>query len=196
MVPPDPVGQAGRVTLDFRPLAEEDLPRLASWLESPHVRRWWPEAHDPASVRAAYLPMVVGSDPTEGLVVLRDGVAVGFVQRYRIADDPAWRRTLALALGGPVGRAVGINYLIGDERLVGRGLGRAVIAALVDSTWVRYADVPSIIVGVHQENRASWRALEGAGFRRLWGGRLESDDPSDAGPQYLYGVGRPPEAPR
>jgi len=180
------------MTPGLRPLTEEDLPLLASWLAAPHVQRWWREPHDLASVREAYLPMVTGSDPTEGLVVLLDGAAIGFVQRYRIADEPAWRRTLSGALGGPVDGAAGIDYLIGDVRRTGQGIGRTVIAELVGTVWERYEDASSVIVGLHQGNRASWRALEAAGFRRLWGGLLASDDPSDAAPQYLYGIERPP----
>ncbi|HWB36124.1 MAG TPA: hypothetical protein VHA75_08875 [Rugosimonospora sp.] len=40
-------------------------------------------------------------------------------------------------------------------------------------------------------NVASWRALERAGFSRLWAGQLDSDDPADAGPAYVYAVDRP-----
>jgi aminoglycoside 6'-N-acetyltransferase len=47
-------------------------------------------------------------------------------------------------------------------------------------------------VAVQQENPASWRALEGAGFQRVWAGMLDSDDPSDQGPSYLYSMRRPP----
>ena len=38
------------------------------------------------------------------------------------------------------------------------------------------------------------RALEKAGYQRCWAGELESDDPSDEGPMYLYRLdGRGPE---
>ena len=45
---------------------------------------------------------------------------------------------------------------------------------------------PNIVAAVQQGNRRSWRALEKAGFSRTWAGQLESDDPSDAGPSYVY----------
>ncbi len=41
-------------------------------------------------------------------------------------------------------------------------------------------------VAVQQDNRRSWRALEKAGYSRVFAGMIESDDPSDAGPSYLY----------
>ena len=63
--------------------------------------------------------------------------------------------------------------------------------ALVADSWDRYPDCTACVVGVHQGNRRSWRALERVGFTRIWSGALASDDPSDAGPQAVYVLGRP-----
>jgi aminoglycoside 6'-N-acetyltransferase len=65
------------------------------------------------------------------------------------------------------------------------------IAELVDGTWARYPDISAMVVAVQQGNPASWRALEGAGFERVWEGMLDSDDPSDEGPSFLYSMDRP-----
>jgi aminoglycoside 6'-N-acetyltransferase len=62
---------------------------------------------------------------------------------------------------------------------------------LVEDSWVRHPDISAVVVAVHQDNPASWRALEGAGFHRVWEGTLDSDDPSDDGPGYLYLQRRP-----
>ena len=53
----------------------------------------------------------------------------------------------------------------------------------------------AVVVDVLQENRASWRALERAGFHRVWEGTLNSDHPSDEGPCFLYLTSRPPSRP-
>ena len=89
------------------------------------------------------------------------------------------------------GRSAGIDYLIGDQTMTGRGLGRKMIAAFVDLLWDRYPDTTAVVVAVDQGNEASWRALEGAGFLRAWAGVLGSEDPSDEGPSYLYVRRRP-----
>jgi aminoglycoside 6'-N-acetyltransferase len=139
--------------------------------------------------------MIDGSDPTEGFIAVGDGAPFAFLQRYRFDENPEWQRTVAGALaegsgtggaGGATGTAAGIDYLIGDQTMTGRGLGKRMIAALVDLIWDRYPDITAVIVAVDQGNDASWRALEGAGFRRIWSGTLDSDDPSDEGPSYLY----------
>jgi aminoglycoside 6'-N-acetyltransferase len=173
-----------------RPLTRDDLPLLAEWLSHPHVARWWREASDIASVQAAYGPMIDGTDPTEGFIVLGDGQPIGFIQRYLLDDDPEWQRTVAVGVGVLPG--LGIDYLIGDEAMTGHGYGPEMISMVVADSWATYPDIPAVVVDVLQDNRASWRALERAGFHRVWDGILESDDPSDQGPSYLYLQSRPP----
>jgi len=89
------------------------------------------------------------------------------------------------------GCAAGIDYLIGEPGLTGRGYGTAAICLFTTLTFRRYPQADAIVAAPQQANVGSWRALERAGYRRWWGGRLESSDPSDAGPAYLYGVRRP-----
>jgi aminoglycoside 6'-N-acetyltransferase len=190
----------------FRPLDRSDLPLLAEWLGRPHVARWWREPSDLAAVEATYGPLIDGSDPTEGFIATyqgqgqgkRRGQPLAFLQRYRLDDDPEWQRVIAVALAesggrdgdsandGPIRGGVGIDYLIGEQTMTGRGLGRQMIDAFVDLTWDRYPDITAVVVAVDQRNEASWRALEGAAFLRTWAGMLDSDDPSDQGPHYIY----------
>ncbi len=176
--------------LSFRALEGSDLPLLADWIGRPHVAPWWREPADLASVESSYGPLLDGSDPTEGRVVLLEDRPIGFVQKYRIDDDPEWRSTIVSALGHPGG--IGIDYLIGEADLVGRGLGRQIVTALVDECWERYASEDRIVVALLQDNVASWKTLEACGFRRVWEGDLESTDPSDQGPSFIYVLDRPP----
>jgi aminoglycoside 6'-N-acetyltransferase len=116
---------------------------------------------------------------------------MGYAQAYRLADEPAWRATITAAMGDV--HAAGIDYFIGEPDCVGRGIGSKMIAEFVVTVWQTYADVSSVVVAVQQENAASWRALERVGFDRVWAGHLDSDDPSDQGPAYVYVLARPPE---
>lgn len=175
--------------LRFRPLTRDDFSLLSHWLSRPHVEPWWREPFDPASVEQRYGPSVDGTDPGEVFVVEQDGRPVGMVQRYRLDDEPEWRRVLEVT--GTPENAAGIDYLIGEENLIGRGIGSEIIVQFVEKTWSRYPDVPAIVVDVQQDNRRSWRALEKVGFTRCWAGELDSDDPSDQGPAYAYILERP-----
>jgi len=125
-------------------------------------------------------------------VVELDHEPVGFVQRYLLADNPDWQR--ALALTGSPAEGVGIDYLIGSEALLGRSLGPAIIGTVVEDTWEAYPEIDAVVVSVAADNRRSWRALEKAGFTRMWIGLLDSADPSDAGQNVVY-VRRRTDAP-
>ncbi len=168
----------------FRPLTREDFALLSDWFSCPHVEPWWREAYDLGSIEANYGQCVDGLDPTELFIVEMDGAPIGFVQRYLIDENLSWKRSLAPT--GEHEKAVGIDYLIGDEALTGMGLGPRVIDAFVESTWRRYPSSSEIVVTVDQANRRSWRALEKVGFERTWAGEIESEDPSDAGPSFVY----------
>jgi aminoglycoside 6'-N-acetyltransferase len=168
----------------FVPLRSIDMPRLAIWLNHPHVSRWWREPSDLVSVEQNYGPLAGGPDPTEGFIVHFDGRAIGYIQRYLIDEHPDWHETIRHALGRADG--IGIDYLIGEPDLVGRGVGRRLISQFVSDSWSRYPTAERIVVAVQQENIASWRVLEAAGFHRVWEGDLVSSDPSDQGPSFIY----------
>jgi aminoglycoside 6'-N-acetyltransferase len=184
-------------TLTFRPLERGDLPRLSRWLAEPHVARWWRDPTDLASVEAAYLPCIDGTDPAEIFIIEADGRPAGLIERYLVADDPAWDHAIR-ATGAVTGCAAGIDYFIGDPALTGHGYGTAAITQFTPMTFRRYPEAGSVVAAVQQANVPSWRALEKAGFTRWWSGQLDSPDPSDAGPAHLYGTHRhlPPHSPQ
>jgi aminoglycoside 6'-N-acetyltransferase len=172
------------MALSFRPLERSDFQRLAEWLGAPHVSVWWREQHDLEAIEAKYGPRVDGVEPTDMFVVEADSEPIGLIQRYRIRDYSDWEQSMKVAALPK--DAVGIDYLIGVPTLIGQGIGVEIIGEFVEDTWRQHPDVSAIAVSVQQANRQSWRALEKAGFRRIWEGMLESDDPSDEGPSYIY----------
>jgi len=179
--------------LTVRPLARADLTRLSRWLAEPHVAEWWRDPSDLPSVEAAYLPCLDGTDPTEVFIIEAAARPAGLIQRYLVADHPGWDRAMR-ATGTVSGCAAGIDYLVGEPDLRGQGYGTAAIALFTSLTFRRYPQADAVVAVPQQDNVASWRALERAGFGRWWSGLLESGDPSDAGPAYLYGLSRPPAA--
>ena len=175
--------------ITFRPLEMDDLGLLARWQSAPHVARWWQEPADIESLTTKYSPRVLAEERTEVFLILVDGSPAGLIQRYRHRDHPDWDR----AVGIP--DAVGIDYYLGEGALVGRGIGSAAIAAFARAALADYPDIQCVVAAPQQENVASWRALEKAGFSRVWAGMLDSDDPSDAGPAYVYRLDRADQGP-
>jgi aminoglycoside 6'-N-acetyltransferase len=168
----------------FAALRSSDLPSLAVWFARPHVSRWWREPSDLISVEQNYGLVAEGLDPTEGFIVHFRGRSIGYVQRYLLDENEDWSASIRGALGYAGG--IGIDYLIGESDLVGKGVGRRLISQFVHASWNRYPSAERIVVALQQENIASWRALEASGFRRVWKGDLVSSDPSDRGPSFIY----------
>jgi aminoglycoside 6'-N-acetyltransferase len=164
--------------IELRPLTEANLETVQDWMRAPHVARWWHE--DPDSVRDRYLPTIEGSDPTVTLVAVRDREPLGLGQWYRWDDNPADRDGYGIPAG-----TVGIDYLIGHPRHCERGLGTALVAALLEVT-------PQVSVWVTPEeaNVPSCRVLEKNGFELMAVKQCQIPEEPWAGPTALYRLQR------
>jgi aminoglycoside 6'-N-acetyltransferase len=176
--------------LDWRPLVRDDLPLLARWLAEPGVARWWNHETSVEAVDRDFGPSVRGEEPGEDLVLLLDGRPVGLLQRSRIRDYAEDAAELATVVDVPED-AYGLDYLLGEPALRGRGLGSRFIARAVERTWEDHPDAGSILVPVVAANRASWRALEKAGLHRVATGELTPDNPVDDRLHHVYRAERP-----
>lgn len=185
-------GAAG--DLSWRSLGTDDYPLLQRWLREPLVARWWNHDTSVAAIDRDFGPCVRGEDPMQVLLVAHAGEPVAFVQRYRYADEPEATAELApLVVVSP--EAVSMDYLVGPDAAKGQGLGSRILAALAADTWSAYPLAPAIVIAVAAGNRASWRALERAGFRRVAAGHLPPDNPIDPPDHVVYQLDRPrPEA--
>ncbi|ACV81121.1 GNAT family N-acetyltransferase [Nakamurella multipartita] len=182
----------------FRAVTPADFGLLATWLGRPHVARWWNHEFTAAAVDRDFGPSARGEEPNEDLLVLlsdergRDR-PVGLVQRSYWHDYPEYVTEIAPIMTIPAD-AVTIDYLIGDPADTGRGLGPTIIAAVAADTWRAHPRAGSIIVPVAAGNRASWRALEKAGFVRIAEGDLPPDNPIDPPLHVVYRLDRPAPA--
>jgi len=104
---------------------------------------------------AHYAPSIAGTEPTDHYVIVVDGRDVGMIETYLVADHPEWDAIVEQGEG-----VAGLDLLIGEEELVGKGLGPRVLAAFVRQR-VR---APVVVAAVEEENTRSWRAFEKAGF--------------------------------
>ncbi len=177
--------------MTFRPLRRADFPLLAGWLAEPLVARWWNHETSAAAVERDFGSTVDGQDATEMFLACATDRPFGLIQRYPIGAYPEYLDELSPVCPVPPG-ALSIDYFIGDPQARGRGLGAAMIATFVADSWVSFSQADDVIVPVAAGNRASWRALENAGFRRIAQGYLQPDNPCDPRDHYIYGIGRRP----
>ncbi|MFH8610013.1 GNAT family N-acetyltransferase [Streptomyces sp. NPDC018029] len=174
----------------FRRLAEHDLPLLGHWLRQPHVARWWNHETSQEAVARDFGPAIRGEEPSEDLLAHLGGRPIGLVQRCRLSDYPAYLAELAALIEVPDG-AMTIDYLIGEVQETGHGHGPRMIRSVIRTTWNDHPDASCILVPVQAANRASWRALEKAGLRRVAEGDLEPDNPAEGRAHYVYRIDRP-----
>jgi len=177
----------------WRRVTSDDLGLLREWLARPHVRRWWNHETSAAAVERDFGPAARGEEPSEDLLVSLDGRPFGLVQRCRLIDYPAYLAELRELVAAP-DDALTLDYLVADPGQVGRGLGPAMLARVVEHSWRDHPAATCVLVPVVATNRASWRALEKVGFVRVAEGDLVPDDPQDPPLHFVYRLDRP--APR
>jgi aminoglycoside 6'-N-acetyltransferase len=150
--------------VELRRMTDADLPVLHRWLNDPGVVRWW-EGEDvswPAVVRD------YGStnrDAVEHHIAVEDGIAVGWIQCYAVADHEGEPEVRHWSRLGVRRTAAGIDYLIGEPSARHRGLGSRMIAAFVeDVVFGGHPGWTEVCASPYAANTASCRALAKAGF--------------------------------
>lgn len=106
------------------------------------------------------------TDPTEHWIAsLPDGRPFGWIQCFAAADYPDENEFQQWWTLGVDRTAAGIDYLVGDPRERGQGLGSAMIRDFaVDVVFERHAEWTQVCASPLVGNVGSWRALEKAGF--------------------------------
>ena len=150
----------------FRRLVDADLPLLHRWLNEPGIVAWW-EGDDVSWEGVVRDYGEATTDPyLEHWLALVDEVPVGWIQCYRLADEPEEAEAF-FALGVDQD-AAGIDYLLGEPEARGQGLGTEMVRAFVhDIVFPQHPGWTQACAAPSAGNTASWRALEKAGFRFL-----------------------------
>jgi RimJ/RimL family protein N-acetyltransferase len=144
------------MSIAFRPFAAGDLPLLDEWLNRPHVAEWW--RPDETTIPET-LDAIEGRDSSDHYLILLDGRPVGMIQTYIVADHPEWEALVHVGQG-----VAGVDLLIGEEELIGRGLGPEILGTFVREIVFARPGTHAVVAGVEPGNARSLRAFEKAGF--------------------------------
>ena len=162
--PPEPPRHP---TCTFRPLTDDDLDLLHGWLNEPGVVAWW-EGEDVSREAVARNYGSASRDRVEHWIIVVDGRDVGWIQCCAAADHEDEAEVREWWALGADRTAAGIDYLIGEPRDRGRGLGSVILRAFVtDVVFGRHPDWTQACASPYVANVGSWRALEKAGFTPL-----------------------------
>ena len=141
--------------VQLRDMQLSDLPLFREWLFVPHVAAWYHEPED-------WIYEVEHQDDefafVRHFIVEREGNPVGFCQYY-----PYWRSGEDWHGAIPLEGTYSIDYLIGDQALLGRGYGTQIILALLEKIRAE-PDAERVIVQPEPENLASCGVLRAGGF--------------------------------
>ncbi len=141
--------------ISLRAIQDEDLLTIRIWLYGERVRKWF-------------------TDPEEWLREIRErGGEFSFIRHFiaSIDDTPfAFCQLYPCASANeeeyamyPREGTYSLDYMIGDDDFVGRGLGKAIVRALVDRVFT-LPDARLIVAKPDADNAPSRATLESCGF--------------------------------
>lgn len=152
---------SGLVTV--RPLQTPDLDLMVRWKSQPHLRPFYVKTKppDPEDTHRSYGNKCGDAGPTFGTIACVDGTPYGYLQWYLNRSWPEWgRETIGWSNGAS------IDYFIGETWALGRGLGSAMLRALVHAVMLRLTGPDRrLFIGHDSRNRRAIRCTQAAGFR-------------------------------
>jgi aminoglycoside 6'-N-acetyltransferase len=155
--------------IEFRPLAEDDLPVVFMWLRKPHVSKWYATAPDTfAEVAAKYGPRTLEGNAVRAYMIAMEGRDIGYIQTYSVEEFPEYAAQTGTERG-----VAAVDVFLGEDGMVHRGIGPQVIRRFVDEVVFRGDGALACIAGPAEGDRAAIRAFEKAGFRRWKTARIE-----------------------
>jgi aminoglycoside 6'-N-acetyltransferase len=149
------------MTLNLRPLAQEDFELLHGWLNKPHMHPFYvTEPVSLASVGEEFALRVGGGHAINSVIASEDRRPFGYLQWYLNAAYPDYG---AATLGKTDG--VSIDYFIGEESFLGRGLGPSMLNSLVETTLPALEPIHRQYFICHDDNnRRAIQCTRRAGF--------------------------------
>ena len=131
---------------------------LRSWLAMEHIKAHWQESDDEQELRQKFL-VELPERFVYPFVISHQGTEIGYIQYYDAARvGGGWWES------EPNG-TFGIDLLIGNPKLIGKGFGPAIINDFISFLKTREPAATSIIIDPAPSNARAIRAFEKAGFR-------------------------------
>lgn len=149
--------------LELRLLSDNDVSLVEVWLNKEHVKRWYEMPHLGITIDDWMFEIEERDGEFQWLthlIALWQGRPIGLCQYYKCADSDEDFGTL------PLPGSYGIDYLIGEEAYLGKGLGKGIITLLVNKIF-SFPDAQRVTAEIDKNNNASEKALLSCGFKLL-----------------------------
>jgi len=137
----------------FREMSADDLQLVKKWLARPHVREWWDDPNEQFGLISGDI-----SEPgMQQYIVSAAEKPFGYLQCYRLTD---WN----ICFGPQPEETRGIDQMIGEPDMIGRGHGSDFIRAFIEGMLA--TGTPRIVTDPDPNNARAIRAYEKAGFAK------------------------------
>ena len=149
--------------LELRVLEDSDISLIERWMNKEHVKRWYEIPDLGVTINDWMFEIKERNGQFQWLthfIVLWQGCPIGLCQYYKCADSDEDFGIL------PLTGSYGIDYFIGEEAYIGKGLGKSMIAALVDKIF-SLQDAQIVTADIDKDNKASEKTLLSCGFKLL-----------------------------
>lgn len=146
--------------LELRPLDDQDVSLVETWLHKEHVKKWYKIPHMGVTIDDWMSEINQRNGEFKWLtylIAMWEGRPIGLCQYYKCEDSDEDFGALTVA------GSYGIDYLIGEEAFLGKGLGKGMITLLVKKIF-SFADAQRVTADIDSENQASAKALLSCGF--------------------------------
>lgn len=146
--------QENSLDIKLRMFKNTDIKLMEKWLVRPHVKPWFVKPEDwLAEVRNRKGEFSF----IKHFIVTHEDIPIGFCQYYDCtkADEDCYGKVLK--------GTYSIDYLIGDEEFLGRGLGKEIVKLICEKAFFK-AHAKLIVVQPDKKNAASNAVLKANGF--------------------------------
>jgi RimJ/RimL family protein N-acetyltransferase len=147
--------------LQLRLLNDNDIPLVESWLHKPHVKKWYEIPHLDLTTDDWLYEIKERNGEFAWItyfIANLDSSPMGFCQYYKCSDskDEDFGSL-------PIEGSYGIDYLIGEEDCIGKGLGKGIIELLLEKIFA-LPTAQRVTADIDIENEASKNVLLSCGF--------------------------------
>lgn len=150
--------------LELRLLNDSDIPLIEIWLNEEHVRRWYEIPHLGITINDWISELKEYKGEFQWityLIVLWQDRPIGLCLYYKCVDSSGEDFGTLPLIG-----SYGIDFLIGEESYLGKGLGKGIITLLVDKIF-SLQDAQRVTADIDKNNKASEKTLLSCGFKLL-----------------------------